>query len=61
VQLSVGAVLHDGLRLDQEATVAAAQRMVDAGATVVSVVLPAGLPTMDDALRFVGDLGACVR
>jgi hypothetical protein len=35
--------------------------MVDAGATVVSVVLPAGLPTMDDALRFVRDLGACAR
>ena len=33
--------------------------MVVAAASVVTVVLPAGLATVDDALGFVADLGAC--
>jgi probable F420-dependent oxidoreductase len=59
VQLSVGAMLDGAGRLDRTATAAAARPMFEAGATVVSIVLPAGLPSMDHALQFVHDLGDC--
>jgi probable F420-dependent oxidoreductase len=59
IHVSVAGRLRADGRLDQDGVAAAAGAMVAAGASVVSVVLPAGLATVDDALAFVADLGAC--